>query len=1025
MKSSSELVRVRVCKIPVFLLIVSGLGAATCHAGNPRADQDDADLHAITRVGRSVAWAVGDRGVAWSSRDSGRTWLPVVLPGRIACRSVCFLSNRVGWIAGTDERPGQGRGVVLATRDGGVSWQTVHPPLDRICHVRFFDLEHGLVVGGGEKNPSGVLETLDGGRSWRAITGSASKDWRAAAFATDRQGVLGGGGLRMATLAEGALLGSGTQAGGRRAWWGCAVGDQGNGWLVGDAAGVLVRPLRQASWQTPDTPLPGGLFDAMSFRCVASVGNKAWLAGVPGSVTWYTPDNGHSWERQSTGQPLPLYGISMGHDGTGVAVGALGVIIRTQDGGRHWEVVRGGARRLAMLVIHVTARTLPLGLLARDSADLGYRSGGVLLSATASQWRHADRTVRALGGQGVEAGWRLRLDEPELAADAKRLEQTWQAATEGRLHEWLVGRIVGLIRMWRPSVLVIDAARSDNQAAGLVRQATRQAIEHAADPTRWAVQASLTGLAPWATRRLFERTTLGEMSAVRVVPDTTLPRLGAVVGTLVQQGRLHQAHTDAVPWNGDSLKRLKGTGKINGDSACQGLGLAAGSAARRRVSLPGQAGLATADTSHRATRALSAWIRLAEAGTRPPEALQAELMPLLRPLGKTRAGWCLWMLAEQFRDSGNLPLAESLLSEVIDGYPDHEVGPAAAARLLPSLVSQERRWQRLRHTGRHEGLASSQITRDFADDQPRGLRFVTRGTRQPLRVAEKSDWQTKMTRAEVDRAIQLARHLKQHAEGTYDSAKTQLTLATMFRARGSNRLAEACYRRLSHRDGPWRSTAVQETWLAIRSGTPPADSTTCRTAVARPIVDGVISDPCWEDVPELRLRPHLRSVSSGNSGFVVTTCDDEYLYLAARLDRPVTKRVGVSTSRTFDADHSGFDRLAIFLDIDRDYQVGYVLTVDERGEVSERCGGDASWNPRCVVAIDSDDQAWRLEMAIRWTELAPGRPAPGTCWGMRLVRTLPAEGWQGWGGTADHRGAPVIGAGFLSFPATRTALRRR
>ena len=111
-------------------------------------------------------------------------------------------------------------------------------------------------------------------------------------------------------------------------------------------------------------------------------------------------------------------------------MGGLGVIIRTSDGGRHWQVARGRGRRLAMLVIHVSAKTLPLGVVARDSAELGYRSRGVLITASSGQWRRADRTLRALGGQGVDAGWRLQLDAPDLAGDSERLQRTWQAATE-------------------------------------------------------------------------------------------------------------------------------------------------------------------------------------------------------------------------------------------------------------------------------------------------------------------------------------------------------------------------------------------------------------------------------------------------------------------------------------------------------------------------------------------------------------------------------------------------------------------
>jgi hypothetical protein len=120
----------------------------------------------------------------------------------------------------------------------------------------------------------------------------------------------------------------------------------------------------------------------------------------------------------------------------------------------------------------------------------------------------------------------------------------------------------------------------------------------------------------------------------------------------------------------------------------------------------------------------------------------------------------------------------------------------------------------------------------------------------------------------------------------------------------------------------------------------------CQSVTNRPILDGVISDPCWETVPEMQLRSSRRTVSTMGSGFVVTTCDHEYLYLAARLERATTPIPKLATARTFDADHTGFDRLTIFLDTDRDYQVGYEITIDERGEVSESAIGWSAINAR-------------------------------------------------------------------------------
>ena len=66
-------IRVRLVGNAVLGLLLVVVGPP-CEASAVRPDQDDADLHAVTQVGRRVAWAVGDRGVAWTTRDAGLTW---------------------------------------------------------------------------------------------------------------------------------------------------------------------------------------------------------------------------------------------------------------------------------------------------------------------------------------------------------------------------------------------------------------------------------------------------------------------------------------------------------------------------------------------------------------------------------------------------------------------------------------------------------------------------------------------------------------------------------------------------------------------------------------------------------------------------------------------------------------------------------------------------------------------------------------------------------------------------------------
>ena len=85
---------------------------------------DDAALHDVEFVGQA-GWAVGDHGTVRRTSDGGRTWTTEHAPVSASLRSVCFLTDRIGWIAGGDVEPltQAARGVLLFTKDGGERWE--------------------------------------------------------------------------------------------------------------------------------------------------------------------------------------------------------------------------------------------------------------------------------------------------------------------------------------------------------------------------------------------------------------------------------------------------------------------------------------------------------------------------------------------------------------------------------------------------------------------------------------------------------------------------------------------------------------------------------------------------------------------------------------------------------------------------------------------------------------------------------------------------------------------------------------
>src|SRR5262249_59307850 len=74
----------------------------------------------------------------------------------------------------------------------------------------------------------------------------------------------------------------------------------------------------------------------------------------------------------------------------------------------------------------------------------------------------------------------------------------------------------------------------------------------------------------------------------------------------------------------------------------------------------------------------------------------------------------------------------------------------------------------------------------------------------------------------------------------------QFCLQAARRNLGEYEAALDWYRQFAARqpDGPWRSAALAELWLANRSGPPPKAVLTCRHADTRPFLDGKLDDAC-------------------------------------------------------------------------------------------------------------------------------------------------------------------------------------
>lgn len=265
---------------------------------------------------------------AWARQNSKTlSWL----------HGVFFLDQSRGWAVGS-------KGALLATEDGGKSWQARPKPSDDVLRdIYFADALNGWIVC--ERNiyqlksnsdpRTYLMNTTDGGENWQRVT-MAGADVNARLV----RAVFSPGGSGWAFGEGGAVYKS---SGGDAKWvrlhsptrhllLGGTFIDDNRGWLVGAGATIMQTSDGGETWHLSQlADAPGIRFNATSF-----IGNRlGWAVGSGGSI-YRTVNGGRTWQAQSSGVTSDLYDVKFLDALEGWAVGAEGTTIYTADGGATW-----------------------------------------------------------------------------------------------------------------------------------------------------------------------------------------------------------------------------------------------------------------------------------------------------------------------------------------------------------------------------------------------------------------------------------------------------------------------------------------------------------------------------------------------------------------------------------------------------------------------------------------------------------------------------------------------------------------
>ncbi len=928
---------------------------------------DDASLYDVSFVDDEFGWAVGTHGCIWHTVDGGEHWRPQESHGNVRLSGVCFLNRQLGWAVGGATQPylWTSQGIVLRTSDGGQTWEKQLAFVSALEKVNFFDPLHGVAWGhgsGGE--PLGVFATDDGGRNWRSLGVGVPSVWWGGDFVNQRQGVVVGPQGQMARLVAGDAVPITIDQHNAQSARAVKLSDDGTGWMVGEGGLIQHTTDGGAHWAAVEI-LPEEIADDIEWRAIATVGEKIWIAGSPGSVVLHSPDAGKSWQGFATGSTIPLNQITFVDESHGWAVGDFGTILHTTDGGQSWQTQRTGGERAAVLMILENARALPLAALAKLAKCDGYRTVVHLLTAPQDSSRFDQLTspartselVHFLGGNTVTNAWQFP-----------------SGATEN-LDERLIGEIVRQLRIWRPAVLIVpDAHDASTDFGNRLAAVVEDAVSQAADETHFTSLGEQLALPPWQVSRVYAFLPPGARGTHRVLSEQTVAGTSLADTSIAALSLLrHEFSPPAISDEFRLVASLAGEPTTQVDDLMAGLSLTAGGASRRSQ-LPHDDPLAT-QAQQRLTEKRRNLRNIFRASGGNP-ALLGQVGQMLADLDPAAAASLLYELATHFQTAGQLDLKAATLELLARRYPSDPLVDAALVWLVQYYASGE-----AAHAYRQITPAVAQAIAVEVPATP-----AADGSVQPVTA---TSYEESIDFQRFTRAVQITQHIAHTRPLLYAEPQVRVPWSVAERNRALSTGSEKYLESLSLRapGEAWQLCGNNERWLTDPGRPKPNVSLVdCRFTAERPHLDGLLDEPQWQ--------PDFENLNSPRSSFLLSR-DDEYLYIAVRCEKlPSLSYDADEGTRTYDADLTPHDRVRLLLDRDRDYTTYFDLTVDHRGWTNDACWQDRSWNPQWFVAAGGDVDSWTIEAAIPWSELAATPPEIGDTWAIGAERLLPSQETQ-------------------------------
>ncbi|MCA9213707.1 MAG: hypothetical protein KDB27_11605 [Planctomycetales bacterium] len=929
---------------------LSALLVSTAHATTwTESFHDDACLNDVFFVDETTGWCVGDFGTIIHTRDAGNTWETQESHVGCSLKSVHFVNQKSGWAVGGQIIPYTGRSasVLLKTENGGETWERIDTDLiPWLLQIRFFDAQNGIACGHSSSiYPSGIATTQDGGRTWTGLRGRSAfacmqlaVDSTLVGFGVTQENAL------LSLASSGAkpainhsqpdrdsfsvpfapttvsLVGEDTViAAGRRGRL-RITRDQGRTWnSVSHSAGPI------------------------EFSSISTVGQNAWTCGTPGNSILHTPDGGRTWHAIATGNTLPLKAIHFLNEHNGWAVGELGTMLRTIDGGRSWQLQRSllgskAPRQAAFVVVTNDASSLPWEQLAEHTVIDGFRTVVVDFDEQSTppetDWQNAD-AAKAIG---ISSYVTLREND--------------------------VRELANLVRIWRPGALLVH---NTNQSTSLYSQ-----VASAVDAAKQRdIRLNLRG-------HDIERIAEFHSTDDNPVPtDQVSISLSATTHELASQARARFRDRHFPPPNAMRLYLATNAGPQLVPKTRNLVSAAAqtrGQAARRLEDKinPSFGRDQNSVIQRRNIRAIA----LRRENSERPNSLNAS--QLLHQLPEAERADLLFELASDAERHGEYDSAVAMLQTLLGATPNHETADAAAQMLLILTASAE---VELARAKKNLNIATT-VTADAEVPLSEELDPAT-----PMQETRQASFAVKNVHDEPtpqDRLAELQK-IQKHRPSLYYSPTMRFPVAAFQRRSKFGEEAVRFYQSQLRgvNDFAWRSVASSE--LGLHDGKSPILKSQIHAAPTdtSPLLDGILDEPMWSNAKPIEIE----NTNGETQTSVRISFDREFLYVAVEaFFDPSSGIPKPAEQRQRDVDMANKDHVCLRFDCDRDYATYWTFAVDCQGNAREELNGNVAWDPVWYFANAQGDDRWTIEAAIHLNELTLHSPLEDVAWAIEVSR---------------------------------------